>query len=235
MNPARGGRAAALIATAALALALAATASGESGVPAPDPHRNLSTGPLPPACERAGASATCERAAIAALDRARAGMGLAPYRLPPRFTAMAPARQWLILANLDRRAYAEEPIGGLASALDAVAKQGAASRADPDPWPLLRALHGQSVIGYASNWAGGQANALLAYFGWMYDDGYRSGNVACATPSASGCWGHRHDIFAFPHGPVLTMGAAAVHPGRGPQASYALTIVETSTRVWPHA
>jgi len=91
------------------------------------------------------------------------------------------------------------------------------------------------VIGFGSNWAGGQANALLAYYGWMYDDGYGSGNLSCATPRASGCWGHRHNIFAFPHAPVLAMGGASVHVGGGLQASYALTIVETATRVWPYS
>ena len=172
----------------------------------------------------------CERAVVAALDHARHRMGLGAYRLPARFIAMAPARQWLILANLDRIAYSLPTIAGTAAALDAVARQGAAGRVDPNPWPLLSALQGQAEIGYASNWAGGQPNALLAYYFWMYDDGYGSGNIDCPTPTASGCWGHRHDVLAFPQAAALTMGAAAL----GRAQSYALTIVETSTPVWPY-
>jgi hypothetical protein len=223
-------RASATLAASALALA-AAFAPGASA--APNPPSNLRLGALPASCGRAPTGTACETASVRALDAARAKLGLGPYLLPGDFVRLAPARQWLILANLDRIAYSLRPIGGLSTALNSIARQGASARGDPDPRPLLMGLHGQSRIGFASNWAGGQPNALVAYYGWMYDDGYRSGNLACATPSASGCWGHRHDIFAFPHAAVLTMGAAAIHPGRGSQASYALTIVETSTHVWP--
>ena len=135
------------------------------------------------------------------------------------------------LANLDRLAYALRPITGLSAALDAIARQGAAARADPNPWPLLMSLRGQSQIGYASNWAGGQRNALLAYYGWMYDDGYGSGNIDCRSPSAPGCWGHRQAILAFAHAASLSMGAAAVRAA----ASYALTVVETSRPAWPYS
>lgn len=228
----RRRRAAALLATAALAGACATTAAG-AGAGVPDPGSNLSPGPLPSACLSAPAGSSCERASIAALDRARARMGLARYRLPSHFTSMAPARQWLVLANLDRAAYGIKPIGGLARALSDIARQGAVRRTDPDPWPLLQSLRGQSLIGFGSNWAGGQPNALLAYYGWVYDDGPGSGNLACPHPGAAGCWGHRHNIFAFPHAPVLTMGAASVHPGTR-TSSYALTIVETSSPAWPY-
>ncbi len=63
----------------------------------------------------------------------------------------------------------------------------------------------------------------------MYDDGYGGENIDCRTATASGCWGHRHNILGFATAPVLTMGAAAIAATR----SYALTIVETSTAPWP--
>ena len=221
-------RGAVAIALAAIALTGAAARAAAS---APDPTADIPVGSLPAACEAAGTGPTCEHAAVAALDRDRRAVGLRPYRLPAGFVKMPPAHQWLILANLDRAAYSFQLITGTAMALNRVARAGALARQDPDPWPLLHTLHGQTTIGFGSNWAGGQANALLAYYGWMYDDGVGSGNIDCHAPSDPGCWGHRHNILAFPHAAVLTMGAAAPSG----TASYALTIVETSTAPWPFA
>ncbi|HVC83907.1 MAG TPA: hypothetical protein VNC12_01545 [Solirubrobacteraceae bacterium] len=227
---ARGGRSLRLASlpagVAAVVILLAAGASA-----APNPPGNIRLGSLPRNCDRAPTGVACETASVRALDAARARLGLGPYLLPADFIALAPARQWLILANLDRIAYSLRPIDGLSAVLNTIARRGAAGRQDPDPGPLLMSLHGQSRIGFASNWAGGQPNALVAYYGWMYDDGYGSGNLDCRTPSAPGCWGHRQDILAFPAAGRLSMGAAAV---RG-SASYALTIVETSTAAWPYS
>jgi hypothetical protein len=220
------------LAPALAALAVAATLAAAPALAAePDPQHNIPIGALPRACERAPTGAACEDAAIAALDRARGDLGLRPYGLPAGFTAMSAPHQWLILANLDRAAYSLPPITGTATALNRVAHAGAVAHADPDPWPLLQSLRGQDLIGFASNWAGGQPDALVAYYGWMYDDGYRSGNYDCRAPSDPGCWGHRQDILAFPHAPALTMGAAALTA----DATYALTIVESSTAPWPYA
>jgi hypothetical protein len=221
----RHGAAAAVLAALALIAAPAALAAP------PDPPANIPLRGLPAACRSDGGGAACERAAIRGLDAAHARLGLAPYRLPAGFVAMPAAHQLLILANLDRRAYGLEPVRGLAGALNRVARAGAAAHADPNPAPLLERLHGQSIIGFGSDWAGGQPNALAAYYGWMYDDGYGSGNLDCATPSAAGCWGHRHNILGFGRAPVLTMGAAALTRS----ASYALTIVESSTAPWPYS
>jgi hypothetical protein len=223
---ARPGAAAAALAAAALALVPALAAAA-----APNPRADIPIGALPAVCESAPTGAVCEHAAVTALDRARAALGLPAYRLPAGFVGMPAPHQWLILANLDRAAYSLPPITGTAAALDHVARAGALAHGDPDPWPLLQSLRGQLLIGYGSNWAGGQPNALVAYYGWMYDDGYGSGNLDCRAPTDAGCWGHRQNILAFPHAPTLTMGASALRSG----PSYALTIVETSTPVWPYA
>jgi hypothetical protein len=216
--------------TLAAGVVAALVALAPSAAGAPNPAANIRLGALPAACERAPSGAVCETASIRALDGARAKLGLRPYRLPLDFVRLAPARQWLILANLDRIAYSLRPIVGVSAALNAVARQGARARRDPDPGALLMSLHGQHQLGFASNWAGGQANALLAYYGWMYDDGYGSNNLDCRSPSAPGCWGHRQDILAFGQATTVSMGAAAIRSS----ASYALTIVETSTAVWPY-
>jgi hypothetical protein len=224
----RSGRGALALPMCTLAV-LAALAQSAWG--APNPPGDIRLSALPRACERAPTGAACEAASVRALDAARAKLALGPYLLPADFLRLAPARQWLILANLDRAAYSLRPITGLSATLNAIARRGAAARADPDPWPLLMSLHGQSQIGFASNWAGGQPNALVAYYGWMYDDGYGSGNLDCRTPSAPGCWGHRQNILAFSHAASLSMGAAAI---RG-AVSYALTVVESSRTAWPYS
>ncbi|MGD1050548.1 MAG: hypothetical protein ABR947_05705 [Solirubrobacteraceae bacterium] len=206
--------------------AIAATAT------APNPAANIPLGPLPRACAGAPTGAACEDFAIERLDGARAKLGLGPYLLPRGFVALSPPRQWLVLANLDRIAYAQRPIRGLVLQLDAIAKQGALAREDPNPWGAVAGLPGQSQIAFASNWAGGQDNALLAYYGWMYDDGYGGPNLDCSSPSAAGCWGHRQGVLAFASGPALSMGAAAIVHG---DPTYALTIVATTTAPWPYS
>jgi hypothetical protein len=196
-----------------------------------DPGADIPLGPLPRACSPAPTGSACETAAIGRLDAARAKLGLGPYRLGANFVALAPPRQLLILANLDRIAYSRTAIRGLSLTLDAIAKQGAREREDPNPWPVVVGLPGQTQIGFASNWAGGAPNAPVAYYEWMYDDGYGSGNLDCSSPSAPGCWGHRRTVLAFAKAPMLTMGAAVV-PSK---SSYALTIVETSKPAWPYS
>jgi hypothetical protein len=228
MTPAR--RVGALLALALTAvLALGATGGGAADAAAPNPPRDIPIGRLPAVCYRHGRGPVCEHAALHALNHARRTLHLAPYRVPPGFTKLSPGRQWLILANLDRAAYHLLPISGIASALNAIARSGAQARTDPNPWPLLQSLHGQAQIGFGSNWAGGQPNGLVAYFGWMYDDGYGGENIDCRTATAAGCWGHRRNILSFATGPVLTMGTAAIHS----TTSYALTIVVTSSAPWP--
>jgi hypothetical protein len=211
--------------TAASAL-LAASASG-----APDPSANIALGPLPASCSLAPTGGICEAASVARLNAGRARLGLGPYLLPKDFDRLLPVRQWLILANLDRIAYSLPPISGVSVALNLIARQGAEARRDPDPRPALEKLSGQAQIGFASNWAGGAPNAPVAYFSWMYDDGYGSGNIDCTSATSPGCWGHRHTILAFGAGVTLTLGGAAVPAER----SFALTVVETSTAAWPYS
>ena len=217
------------VALAAVALTLA-LASAAAIAAAPNPASNIPLGALPAACGSDGTGAACERAAVRALDAAHAKLGLRPYALPAGFAAMPAGHQWLILANADRLAYGEAPITGTVAVLDQVARRGALAHEDPDPWSLLRSLRGQRSIAFGSDWAGGQPNALLAYYGWMYDDGYGSGNLDCRTPNAAGCWGHRRNILAFAHGFALSLGVAA--PARA--HSYALTVVATSSPPWPY-
>ena len=112
-------------------------------------------------------------------------------------------------ASLDRRAEGLVPFTGLSARLGRLSMKGVRAGTDPS----MPAAAGTSWV---ANWAGGYPNALLAYQGWMYDDGLGSGNLACTTRRSSGCWGHRHDILVDTGRAGWTMGAAA---GRGRSGS----------------
>ena len=203
-------------------LAAFTLAGGADAAPL-NPAANIPLAALPAACRTHPRGGGCEKAVVRALDSARARLGLGPYVLPRGFLSLVPARQWLVLADLDRRAYGLRPILGLSAALNAVAHQGAAANADPNPGTYLQSV-GAPALGFASNWAGGQQNALIAYYGWMYDDGYGGPNLDCRSPTDQGCWGHREDILSFRGVHNVVMGAGSVG-GR----SWALTVVATAT------
>jgi hypothetical protein len=204
-----------------LDLAPAAAAS------APNPPGNIPIGHLPSSCPQAPLSATCENAIVGYLDSARSDMGLAPYDLPPSFLSLLPEKQVLVLSNLDRLAYGLPPVLGLNGALDAAASLGVQGNADPRAPKAL--LPGGPVFGWGSNWAGGFVNVLVAYYEWVYDDGYGSANGDCTSPGAPGCWGHRQNVL-ISFGPAskgfISMGAAAGSYPRDP--SYAMLIAYTS-------
>lgn len=177
-----------------------AWADGPAGA---DPTANIPIGAAPAACDQYPMGAECIAGFVVDLDRARADLGLSPYRLPADFAMLAPAQQALVLADLDRIAYGLPPITGLTAALSGDAAAGV--KADYDP------SSSDPSFGYwTANWAGGYPNMVMAYYDWMYDDGPGSGNLDCTTLNASGCWGHRHDIlWQFDGSGSLAMGAAA--------------------------
>jgi hypothetical protein len=225
----------ALMRRAALALTVLVTLGlgGPSLVPArawasaPNPSENITLRALPSECSTTPLAAGCENALVQELDRARAALGLGPYLLPAGFAALSPDRQLLILTDLDRVAYGLAPVPGLNAQLSSSAAEGA--RGDYDPLPAGELSPGGAVEGFASNWAGGFANVLEAYFEWMYDDGYPGANRDCASAGAPGCWGHRQNVLASlssEAGGSLSLGAAAGADGEG-QAGYTLLIALT--------
>jgi len=185
---------------------------GAASARAADPAANIPLGPLPASCKLEGSS-ECETFVVARLNAARAQLGLGPYRLPAGFASLSADKQLLILTDLDRAAYNRPTVYGLNATLKGAAEEGVLNRTDPTtpvaegPW-----------VGFASDWA--STGQLIAYYLWMYDDGYGSGNLDCSSPGAPGCWGHRHvileELTILPQ-PVL-MGAATGqdatgHPG----------------------
>jgi hypothetical protein len=155
-----------------------------------------------PACEQRPQQSRCEDILIDALDHARSVLSQPRYALPTGFRSLTARDQLLVLSNLDRALYGRVRIRGRNSVLDANAQVGV--RDDADPRGVYVVDH-QHMRWLSSNWAGGTApmgSPLFAYYLWMYDDGYGSGNADCQHPGDSGCWGHRDDT-------LMRVGAAS--------------------------
>jgi hypothetical protein len=145
--------------------------------------------------------------------------------LPADFASLSPPQQALILTNSDRVLYGLAPMTGLTSQLNRDAAAALASDTDPAPST-------SNWVGYTSNAAWGQANMVVAYQGWMYDDGPGSGNVDCTAVNPSGCWGHRHDILSQFGSGALAMGAASGTDASG-NPSYTMLLMEGSPTFHP--
>ena len=96
--------------------------------------------------------------------------------------------------------------------------------------PTILPIPARRTTWTTREWAGGSANALDAVYGWMYDDGFDSGNLDCEHRGAPGCWGHRKGILDdFGSGTNLEMGAAVdtsgdTHNGDAGGTSMAVTL-----------
>lgn len=131
-------------------------------------------------------AAVCDAAALADIDAARATEGYGPLVLPRRFESLGTVSQLIVVTNLERTSRGL-PAFTPTTSLDALAQVGALANTDPS---------GPKGATWGGNASWGYATALAADYGWMYDDGPGSPNVACPHPGASGCWGHRHNILA---------------------------------------
>jgi hypothetical protein len=151
------------------------------------------------ACGEASGQA-CQQAVVQAIDQERAIEGVKALSLPLGYNALSTQRQLLVLADLERVDRGLPGFTGLSARLDGLAEKGALSKSDPI---------GPPESDWGSNWAGGEASALLADYDWMYDDGAGSPNVDCASAPDQGCWAHRRNILAD-YGPRPSMGAAFV-------------------------
>jgi hypothetical protein len=147
-------------------------------------------------------SATCVNAALDAINRAHALEGIPAMVLPAGFAQLSVPDQLFVAVNLERVDRGLPAFSGLTTTLNENAQRGADDANDPpDP--------GSAYVLDDAEWAGGSSNGLDAVYGWMYDDGYNSGNLDCLHRGASGCWGHRKGILDdFGSGANLVMGAA---------------------------
>jgi hypothetical protein len=200
--------------------------STESNTGIADPPHNVAPSPdFTRVCADEGIddSARCIGAVLDAVNHAHALEGIAPMVLPSGFGRLSVPQQLLVAIDLERVDRHLSPFAGLTAALDANAQRGADTADDPpDP--------GRRYVLDDAEWAGGSANGLDAVYGWMYDDGFDSGNLDCLHPRAPGCWGHRKGILDdFGSGDRLAMGAALdasgdTHRGDGGGTSMAVTL-----------
>jgi hypothetical protein len=200
--------------------------ASDSDTGIPDPKDNVA--PVPDytrACASNGVddSARCINATLAAVNHAHALEGVRPMVLPAGFAQLSIPDQLFVAVNLERVDRGLSPFGGLIAALNGNAQRGADDANDPpDP--------GQAYVLDDAEWAGGSSNGLDAVYGWMYDDGYNSGNLDCEHRSDTGCWGHRKGILDdFGAGSNLVMGAALdtsgdTHSGDHGGTSMAVTL-----------
>ncbi len=130
--------------------------------------------------------ASCDAAALADINAARAGEGYGPLPLPSNFESLSLRQQLIIVANAERTTRGLPGFPENAN-LDSLAQQGAQAGKDPT---------GPSGYTWGSNIAWGDPTALSADFGWMYDDGVGSENIDCTYAGQIGCWGHRENILA---------------------------------------
>ncbi len=189
---------------------LAVVPAAESVTGIPDPAHNVAAVPdYTRDCTDTGLddSAACTGAALAAINHAHALEGVQPMVLPAGFTALTMPEQLFVAIDLERVDRGLPPFVGLTTDLDTNAQRGADDANDPpDP--------GRAYDLDDSEWAGGSSNALDAVYGWMYDDGFDSGNLDCTHRGAAGCWGHRKGILDdFGSGADLVMGAAVDDSG----------------------
>jgi len=199
--------------------------SSESGTGIPDPRDNVQ--PMPDYTQVCTTglddSAACIGAVLDAVNHAHALEHIPPMVLPADFAELSVADQLFVAVNLERVDRGLAPFGGLTAALDTNAQRGANDANDP-PNP------GPAYVLDDAEWAGGSSNGLDAVYGWMYNDGFDSGNLDCLRRGAPGCWGHRKGILDdFGAGDNLVMGAALdatgdTHQGDSGGTSMAVTL-----------
>jgi hypothetical protein len=182
----------------------------ESDTGISDPRRNVAPDPdYTRVCADGGIdnSPACLGAVLGAINHAHALEGIRPMVLPAGYARLSIPDQLFVAVDLERVDRGLPAFGGLTAALDRNAQEGADDANDPpDP--------GRGYDLSDAEWAGGSSNGLDAVYGWMYDDGFHSGNLDCLHRGATGCWGHRKGILDdFGSGPNLAMGAAVAMAG----------------------
>jgi hypothetical protein len=170
-----------------------------------NPAANITATPdFTDACWRDGSpsaqqSDECRSAALAAINNAHTVEGIRPIRLPGNFWSLRVNRQLFVIANLERVSRGFPPVRGLTRQINGWAAAGAQRNEDPSArgWRLSS---GARIRAWGANWAA-DYNALTADYSWMYLDGWAgtlaaTSNLACTSPTAAGCWGHRDNILA---------------------------------------
>lgn len=164
-------------------------------------------------------ASNCDQAALGGgygsvtnINSCRATEGVGPLTLPTNWNSLTPVEQGFVLIELERVNRGLAPIIGLSSTLNRLAADGASNGDDP-PFPAGGFMGGGAI------WAG-TGSVLAADYLWMYDDGPNGSNLACPSPGAPGCWGHR-DIILWNRGAgPLVAGGGYASSGYGGSFAY---------------
>jgi hypothetical protein len=155
-----------------------------------------SGGPWPILVETLG----CTNYSLESVNNAAAQEGVGPMVLPSNFTSLTVPEQLFVVADLERVDRGLPPYLGLVPALSDAAQQAAVNLADPQlPAGFPVAIDGSGYTMMGGAWAGGYQSVLAVDWAWMYDDGWggstaNTSNIACTSPTAPGCWGHRDEL-----------------------------------------
>ena len=144
---------------------------------------------------------SCTRFVLRAINVARSVEHLTPMVLPTNWYRLDASEQLFVLADLERTARGLPAYVGLNRSLTRAAQWAALRRVDPAVATGFAIGHdAQGVNGIASTLALGFAT-LEADYVWMYQDGWGGSsatpNMACRSPGAPGCWGHRDQLLGF--------------------------------------
>jgi len=190
--------------TLSVPLRISVAATGRLNPALNNPRSNLPYVQLP--CKGpSDTSAGCLRDSMGLMNTGRRNEHLGPLILPANWARLNVPEQLFVLTDLERTARGIFPYTGLSQAWNAEALAGARRATDPDhagPVQILRRASPMPglVIGtytgeaFSSDWAGGEPNPVAAVWGWVYDDGLGSFNIACSRQDRQGCWGHRDSI-----------------------------------------
>ena len=164
----------------------------------------------------------CNNYVLSAIDNARASEGLGPMTLPTNWYSLSTPEQLFTVVNLERTARGLPAYLGINAALSSAAQRAAQTNNDPalvPGFPVATTTGGVPAWGGA--WSGG-FSVLAADYIWMYDDGWggsraATSNIACTSPSAGGCWGHRDELLGYDPGynPGVGLDASSVEVGVG--------------------
>ena len=212
-------------------------------------------------CEAADASGSivsvhdtaCTAYELEAINNARAQENVAPMVLPSNWQSLTTEQRLFVVADLERVGRGLPPYLGLVPALNADAQSAAAASTDPSlPSTLAVAAGAGGFPMFGAAWAGGMAmSALQPDYLWMYEDGWggsksNTDNVACTSPTATGCWAHRDELLgSTDYGPggvwwgvglhcttcVMGTGAARVANGSNSYASVTDLVVKPAGTV----
>jgi hypothetical protein len=143
----------------------------------------------------------CTAYELEAINNARAQENVAPMVLPSNWQSLTTEQRLFVVADLERVGRGLPPYLGLVPALNADAQSAAAASTDPSlPSTLAVAAGAGGFPMFGAAWAGGMAmSALQPDYLWMYEDGWggsksNTDNVACTSPTATGCWAHRDEL-----------------------------------------